>query len=81
MIESTRTVGGRTTTEQRYFATSLPVGAETLARCVRGHWGVENGLHWMLDVAFREDESRSRRDHAAANLSVVWTEPLWAESP
>jgi predicted transposase YbfD/YdcC len=71
MAESTRTAGGTTTTEQRYFATSLPAGAGTLARCVRGHWGVANGLHWTLDVAFREDESRTRTDHAAANLAVA----------
>lgn len=71
MVESTRTVDGRTTTEQRYFASSLAVDAETLARAVRGHWGVENGLHWTLDVAFREDESRSRVGHVAANLAAV----------
>lgn len=71
MVEATRTVGGTTSTQQRYFASSLPVGAEALARAVRSHWGVENGLHWTLDVAFREDESRTRVDHAAANLSVV----------
>ena len=71
MVESTRTVGGKTSTEQRYFASSLAVDAEALARAVRGHWGVENGLHWTLDVAFREDASRSRRGHAAANLAVV----------
>lgn len=71
MVESSRTVDGKTTTEQRYFASSLDVNAEALARAVRGHWGVENGLHWTLDVSFREDESRSRMDHAAANLSVV----------
>ncbi len=71
MVESTRTMGGVTTTEQRYFASSLAADAETLARAIRGHWGVENGLHWTLDVAFREDESRSRVGHVAANLSVV----------
>jgi predicted transposase YbfD/YdcC len=71
MVESTRIVNGRTTTEQRYFASSLKADAETLARAIRGHWGVENGLHWVLDVAFREDESRARIDHAAANLAVV----------
>lgn len=71
MVESTRTADGTTTTEQRYFASSIEVDAETLARAVRGHWGVENGLHWTLDVAFREDESRSRVGHVAANLSVV----------
>ena len=71
MVESTRTAGGKTSTEQRYFASSLPADAEVLARAVRGHWGVENGLHWTLDVAFREDESRTRVDHAAANLAVA----------
>lgn len=71
MVESTRTMGGKTSTEQRYFATSLAVDAEVVAGAVRGHWGVENGLHWTLDVAFREDESRTRVDHAAANLAVA----------
>ena len=71
MVESTRTLRGKTSTEQRYFAASLPVDAEALARAVRGHWGVENGLHWTLDVAFREDESRTRVEHAAANLAVA----------
>ena len=71
MVESTRTLGGETSTEQRYFATSLAVDAETLARAVRGHWGVENGLHWSLDVSFGEDASRTRTEHAAANLAVA----------
>lgn len=71
MVESSRTLNGEISTEQRYFISSLPADAEATARAVRGHWGVENGLHWVLDVAFREDESRSRRDHAAANLAVV----------
>ena len=71
LVESTRTAGDTTTTEQRYYVSSLPRDAETLARAVRGHWGVENGLHWTLDVAFGEDASRTRRDHAAANLAVV----------
>ena len=38
---------------------------------MRGHWGIENNLHWQLDVSFREDECRVRRDHAPANLSVI----------
>lgn len=71
MVESTRTVVGESTMEQRYFVTRLAPDAEALARAVRGHWDIENGLHWVLDVAFREDESRSRRDHSAANLSAV----------
>lgn len=71
MVESSRTVGGTTSVERRYFASSLAPDAEVLARAIRGHWGIENGLHWTLDVALREDESRSRREHAAANLAVV----------
>ena len=71
MVEAARTAGGETSTEQRYFATSLAVDAEALARAVRGHWGVENGLHWSLDVSFGEDASRTRTEHAAANLAVA----------
>lgn len=71
MVEAARTVGGRTSVEQRYFASSLAPDAEALARAVRGHWGVENGLHGTLDVSFREDESRTRVEHAAANLAVA----------
>lgn len=55
----------------RYYITSLRCGAEELAGYIRNHWGVENGLHWVLDVAFREDESRTRAGHAAANLAMV----------
>ena len=71
MVEAQRTDRGKTSVERRMFITSLPADAEALARAVRGHWGVENGLHWVLDVAFREDESRARLRHAAANLAVV----------
>ena len=70
-VESVRTQGGKTTTERRYFATSLSADAQVLGRAVREHWGVENGLHWTLDVAFREDENRTRQGHGAANLAVV----------
>jgi predicted transposase YbfD/YdcC len=58
MVESTRTIGDKTTREQRYYLSSLPPkDARKLARAIRGHWAVENGLHWVLDVGFREDES------------------------
>lgn len=70
-VEATRRVNGKTTTDERYVATSLEVNAERLGRAVREHWGIENGLHWRLDVAFREDESRTRLGHAAANMAVV----------
>jgi predicted transposase YbfD/YdcC len=47
------------------------VSAAELARYIRGHWSVENGLHWCLDVSFREDDSRTRVGHAGANLALV----------
>ena len=71
VVESRRMAGDKTSVEQRYFATSLTADAEMLSHVIRSHWGVENGLHWTLDVSFREDESRTRMDHAAANLAVA----------
>ena len=44
---------------------------QTFAKGARGHWGVENGLHWVLDVAFREDDSRVRKGHAPENLALL----------
>jgi len=55
--------------ETRYFITSL-TNLEDFANAVRGHWSIENNLHWCLDVAFREDESRARKDNSAENLNV-----------
>jgi predicted transposase YbfD/YdcC len=60
MVEARREVGGQRTVERRYYLTSLPLNVETFARAVRGHWGVENKLHWVLDVYLREDQSRTR---------------------
>ncbi|VTS00752.1 transposase : Transposase, IS4 family OS=Moorea producens 3L GN=LYNGBM3L_68850 PE=4 SV=1: DDE_Tnp_1_assoc: DDE_Tnp_1 [Gemmata massiliana] len=54
-----------------YYITSLRVRAAVLAGYIRNHWGIENGLHWVLDVAFREDDSRARTGHAAANLGML----------
>jgi len=71
MVEATREVGGKTTVERRYYLSSLPLGVETFARAVRGHWGVENKLHWVLDVQMREDQSRARAGHAAENLATL----------
>lgn len=72
MIESQRTVGGRTTTEQRYYiASAAKLSAATALRNARAHWGIENGLHWVLDVAFREDDCRVRVDNAAQNFAVM----------
>jgi predicted transposase YbfD/YdcC len=69
-VESRRTLGNKVTVERRYFISSLDgQDAQRLAEAVRGHWGVENPLHWVLDVNFNEDQSRVRKGHAAENLS------------
>jgi predicted transposase YbfD/YdcC len=57
--------------EVRYFISSLPADAKALRKAILGHWGVENGLHWVLDMYFAEDRSRARTDQAAANLAVL----------
>ena len=70
-IESQRTVKGKTTTECRYFLSSLRADARALLSAVREHWGIENSLHWVLDMAFAEDDSRVRKDHAPQNLATL----------
>ena len=55
----------------RYYVSSLPADAARIGQAVRAHWGIENGLHWVLDMAFREDESRVRTGHAAENFAVM----------
>jgi predicted transposase YbfD/YdcC len=62
---------GHHSLESRYYILSRVLTATDFAEAVRGHWGIENNLHWQLDVSFREDECRVRRDHAPANLSVI----------
>jgi predicted transposase YbfD/YdcC len=61
---------GKETYDIRYYINSLRTGVRQFASCVRGHWGIENNLHWCLDMTFREDESRLRERHAAEN--VAW---------
>jgi predicted transposase YbfD/YdcC len=71
MVESLREVEGKTTVERRYYLASLPLGVQTFARAVRSHWGVENKVHWIMDVCFREDQSRARAGYAAENLATL----------
>ena len=72
-VEAQRTILGKpTTTNRRLYISSIPdLAADEAARAVRAHWGVENQLHWVLDVAFREDDARVRKGHAAENLATV----------
>jgi predicted transposase YbfD/YdcC len=70
-VEAIREIGGTRTVERRYYLSSLPVDVATFARAVRGHWGVENKLHWVLDVQMREDQSRARAGNAAENLATL----------
>ncbi len=62
---------GHHSLETRFYIMSRLLSAQQFAGPVRGHWGIENRLHWQLDVSFREDECRVHRDHAPANLSVI----------
>ena len=72
LVESVRQEGtADPTTERRYYLCSLPPEVERFAGAVRGHWGVENGLHWVLDVQMNEDQSRARTGHAPENLATL----------
>lgn len=62
---------GHFKTERRYYLSSLEQNASEVAHAVRAHWSIENSVHWVLDVAFREDDSRVRRDNGAQNLAVM----------
>jgi predicted transposase YbfD/YdcC len=71
-VESPRTIDGQTSTDRRYAISDLRgVDARTLREYVRGHWGIENQLHWSLDVTFREDTLRNRVGHSAENFSRI----------
>ena len=73
MVEARREPagGGAASVERRYFLSSLPPDAARLLQVARGHWAIENNLHWMLDVHFDEDRCRVRKDHAPLNLATV----------
>lgn len=69
MLESERTIDGETSIERRYYICSCEASAKEIHHAARNHWGVENSLHWVLDMAFREDECRVRKGHGAENLA------------
>lgn len=71
VVKSQRIIGEETTTRCLYYISSLPADAERLSRVIRAHWGIENSLHWVLDVAFREDECRKRKDNSAENFAIL----------
>ena len=71
VIVSEQTRQGKTTTEHRYYLSSLPPDAARLNRTVRQHWRVENSLHWCMDVVFGDDQMRARTDNAAHNFAVL----------
>ena len=71
VVESTREVAGKIDREMRLYITSLVLLANQIGPMVRGHWMIENGLHWVLDMIFRDDECRVRTDNAPANFAII----------
>jgi predicted transposase YbfD/YdcC len=70
-IQAERYLPDRSSTQVRYFLTSSSASAEKLLAMTRAHWSIENSLHWVLDIAFREDESRLRKDNGAENFAII----------
>lgn len=70
-VESVRETNSGITTEFRYYISSLPMNITPFSQAVRGHWGIENGLHWVMDIVFRDDECRIRKKHGPANFVTI----------
>ena len=70
-ITASRQQGGHTSVENRYYLLSQAFTPERFNHIVREHWGIENRLHWVLDVVFNEDQSRNRKDHCPDNLALL----------
>lgn len=72
MIKSERTIPGQSKSiERRYYISSLPADVLRVSNAIRGHWGIENQVHWILDVAFREDEQNANAGNIAENMSMI----------
>jgi predicted transposase YbfD/YdcC len=71
MVKTVRRTGEEVTTTCRYFISSLESDAKLMLSAVRSHWGIENKVHWILDITFREDDSRIRRGNGAENFAVL----------
>ena len=71
VIEAERTIHGKTSWERRLYIGSIAPEANALANVVRAHWGIENRVHWCLDVALNDDQMRARVKNAGANLAIV----------
>jgi predicted transposase YbfD/YdcC len=71
MVESERHVADKISKEKRYYISSVDADAKAFATVARSHWGIENSLHWCLDIAFKEDGSRVRKDNAPENMAVL----------
>jgi len=70
-VWSKRTIGNKISEETRYYISSITATAEKFAKLIRGHWSIENQLHWHLDVSFNEDKSRVRKDNGPENLNIM----------
>ncbi|MDR3439698.1 ISAs1 family transposase [Telmatospirillum sp.] len=71
MVENSREIAGKTEQETRFYITSLVLLAPLLGPIIRSHWAIENSLHWVMDMIFRDDECRVRTDHAPANFATI----------
>ncbi len=70
-MRRTREVGAKVSTETAYYLLSTPLSAERFGGVARAHWGVENSLHWALDVTMNEDQARNRKDHGPQNIALL----------